>query len=364
MNVEPLRIALVGIGNCAAALLAGLERYRELPESNDGLMHREIGGWRCGDLRIVAAFDIDRRKVGQKLGVAAVAEPNCVAHPPTPSTWHDVIVDMGPILDGVGAHMSEHSREKAFQVATDCEVADVVQTILAAKADVLISYLPVGADKATARYAEACLEAKCAFVNCTPSFIASDRTFASRFERARVPVVGDDIKSQVGATILHRTLGKLMEDRGATLERSYQLNVGGNADFLNMLDRTRLKSKKLSKTNSVQAALRTPLASDQLHVGPSDFVPWLGDNKIAFIRLEGRGFAGAPITIDVRLEVEDSPNSAGVVVDAARCAGLARSRGLGGPINAACAFLMKSPPHQMADDDARRLLDTFISGAG
>jgi myo-inositol-1-phosphate synthase len=364
MSIVPLRIALVGIGNCAAALLAGLERYREFPESSQGLMHREIGGWRCGDLRIVAAFDIDRRKVGQKLGVAAVAEPNCVACPPTPSMWNDVVVYMGPILDGMGPHMSQHYQPRAFQIEPDCEAVDVVQTILEARVDVLISYLPVGADRAAAHYAEACIEAKCAFVNCTPSFIASDRTFASRFEKAHVPVVGDDIKSQVGATILHRTLAKLMEDRGATLERSYQLNVGGNADFLNMLDRTRLKSKRLSKTNSVQAALRSPLASDQLHVGPSDFVPWLGDTKIAFIRLEGRGFAGSRITIDVRLEVEDSPNSAGVVVDAARCAGLARSRGLGGPINEACAFLMKSPPHQLPDDDARRLLDAFISGVG
>ncbi|MFH1345249.1 MAG: inositol-3-phosphate synthase [Pseudomonadota bacterium] len=364
MSVEPLRIALVGVGNCAAAFLAGLERYRESPESDEGLMHREIGGWRCGDLRIVAAFDVDHRKVGQKLGTAAVAEPNCVALPPTPGAWHDVTVDMGPILDGVGAHMSEHFEQKAFQIATDCKAADVAQTILATKADVLINYLPVGADKAAAHYAEACIATKCAFVNCTPTFIASDRTFASRFEQAHVPIVGDDIKSQVGATILHRTLARLMEDRGAILERSYQLNVGGNADFLNMLDRTRLKSKKISKTNSVQSVLRKPLAGDQLHVGPSDFVPWLGDTKIAFIRLEGRGFAGAPIAIDVRLEVEDSPNSAGVVVDAVRCAGLARSRGLGGPINAACAFLMKSPPGQMADDDARRLLDAFIRSVG
>jgi myo-inositol-1-phosphate synthase len=361
MNVTPLRIALVGVGNCAAALLAGLERYRDFPESSDGLMHREIGGWRCADLRIVAAFDIDQRKVGQTLGAAAVADPNCVAHPPTPSAWHDVIVDMGPILDGVGEHMSEYSKRRAFQIAAGREATDIVARLRAARADVLISYLPVGADKAATRYAEACLEAKCAFVNCTPTFIASDQAFASRFERARVPVVGDDIKSQVGATILHRALGKLMEDRGANLERAYQLNVGGNADFLNMLDRTRLKSKKISKTNSVQAVLRNPLPSDQLHVGPSDFVSWLGDSKIAFIRLEGRGFAGAPIKIDVRLEVEDSPNSAGIVVDAVRCAGLARSRGLGGPINAACAFLMKSPPRQMGDEDARRLLEAFIS---
>lgn len=358
--MKPLRIAVVGVGNCAAALLSGLEHYHDFPDRLEGLMHREIGGWRCADLSLVAAFDIDRRKVGKSLGVAAISQPNCVTAPPNPRRWNDVVVNMGPVLDGVGKTLPETSKERAFEVSADHRPVDVVETLRASQADVLISYLPVGADRAAAHYAEASLEAKCAFVNCTPSFIASDEIFAARFQRAGVPIVGDDIKSQVGATIVHRPLGRLMEDRGATLDRAYQLNVGGNADFFNMLDRTRLASKKVSKTNSVQAVMQNPLPSDRLHVGPSDFVSWLGDTKIAFIRLEGRGFADAPIKIDLRLEVEDSPNSAGVVVDAVRCAALARSRGLGGPINAACAYLMKSPPHQMLDEEARRLLENFI----
>jgi myo-inositol-1-phosphate synthase len=267
---------------------------------------------------------------------------------------------MGPILDGMGKYMTEYSPERSFQLAVDRQPVNVAEVLRSVQADVLVSYLPVGADHATVRYAEACLEAKCAFVNCTPSFIASDKAFAARFAQAGVPVVGDDIKSQVGATIIHRALARLMEDRGASIARTYQLNVGGNADFVNMLDRTRLKSKKASKTNSVQAALRTRLTNDSVQIGPSDFVPWLNDTKVAFIRLDGRGFGGAPIRIDVKLEVEDSPNSAGVVVDAVRCAGLARLRGLGGPINAASAYLMKSPPQQMSEEEARLALEAFL----
>jgi myo-inositol-1-phosphate synthase len=361
MARPPLRIALVGIGNCAAALLAGIEWYRTFPDRHNGLMHKEIGGWRCWDIEVVAAFDVDQRKVGQTLGMASVADPNCVARPPSPDAWKDVIVAMGPSYDGIGERMAEYSSQRAFVLAVDREPADVVATLRAAEVDVLVSYLPVGADRAAAYYAGACIEAHCAFVNCTPSFIASDKVFQLRFERARVPVIGDDIKSQVGATIVHRALARLMVDRGGELERSYQLNVGGNSDFLNMLDRSRLKSKKLSKTNAVQAILPRPLPSEQLHIGPSDFVSWLGDTKIAFIRLEGSGFAGSPVKLEIRLEVEDSPNSAGVVIDAVRCAGLAKSRGLGGSIDAACAYLMKSPPRQMTDDQARQLLEIFIA---
>jgi myo-inositol-1-phosphate synthase len=267
---------------------------------------------------------------------------------------------MGPVLDGVAEHMANHPAEESFRVAS-IEPVDVVRTLRDSEAEVLINYLPVGSEQATRCYAEACLEAGVAMVNCIPVFLASDRIWADRFRSAGLPIVGDDVKSQLGATIVHRALARLFTDRGVELDRTYQLNTGGNTDFLNMLERSRLESKKRSKTESVQSQLDVPLDPSKIHVGPSDYVSWQRDNKLAFIRMEGRGFGGQPIELELRLSVQDSPNSAGVVIDAVRCAKLALDRGLSGPLEAASAWFMKSPPQQMRDDEARRALEEFIA---
>jgi myo-inositol-1-phosphate synthase len=268
---------------------------------------------------------------------------------------------MGPVLDGVADHMASYAADESFRVAPTSAV-DVAAVLRAARADVLVNYLPVGSERATWHYAEACLEAGVALVNCIPVFVASDPAWAARFERAGLPLVGDDVKSQLGATIVHRALARLFADRGVELERTYQLNTGGNTDFLNMLERSRLESKRRSKTGSVQSQLDAPLDPAKIHVGPSDYVAWQGDNKLAFIRMEGRGFGGQPIELELRLSVQDSPNSAGVVIDAVRCAKLARDRGLAGAIDAASAWFMKSPPRQRRDEDARLALEAFIAG--
>lgn len=370
-GVEPIRVAIAGIGNCASALVQGVAYYgdalgdgdgdgaAERRAHDDGVMRGEIAGYRPGDLRFVAAFDVDARKVGQPLEDAVFAPPNCArvfqeTLPPT-----GVQVAMGPVLDGVAGHMADHPEARAFRVA-EASAVDVAKVLRDAEADVLVCYLPVGSEKAARHYAEACLEAGVALVNCLPVFLASDPGWAARFRDAGLPIIGDDVKSQVGATIVHRVLARLLADRGVGLERTYQLNTGGNTDFLNMLERERLTSKKTSKTEAVQSQLDARLESDAIHIGPSDYVPWQADNKLAFIRLEGRGFGDAPIEIEMRLSVEDSPNSAGVVIDAVRCAKLALDRGLAGPIEAASAYFMKSPPRQMRDDEARRALDEFI----
>jgi myo-inositol-1-phosphate synthase len=363
-----VRVALAGVGNCASSLVQGVAWYTAHdPEKSAGLMHAQIGPYAVGDIEFVAAFDVDARKVGRSLEEAIFAKPNR-----TPVFEGDLSaggrrrlsggeVVMGPVLDGVAPHMADHPADESFRVAS-AEPVDVARVLRATGAQVLVSYLPVGSEQAARHYAEACLEAGVALVNCIPVFLASDPTFADRFRRAGLPIIGDDVKSQLGATIVHRTLARLFADRAISLDRTYQLNTGGNTDFLNMLERSRLESKKRSKTQSVQSQLDLPLDPSKIHVGPSDYVAWQGDNKVAFIRLEGRGFGDQPIELELRLSVQDSPNSAGVVIDAIRCAKLARDRGIAGPVESASAWFMKSPPRQMRDGEAREALEAFLAG--
>ena len=362
--MDNIRVAIVGIGNCASSLIQGIEYYRTHNTSQcQGLMHESIGGWRASDIEVVAAFDIDRRKVGHQLEVAVFAKPNCARVFQSVLPPSGVTVQMGPVLDGVADHMAHYGEDEAFRPADEAPV-DVAAALRSARAEVLICYLPVGSEQAIRHYARACLEAGVAMVNCVPVFLASDTVWADRFRSAGLPIIGDDIKSQVGATIVHRMLGRLFADRGVKLDRTYQLNTGGNTDFLNMLERARLRSKKLSKTESVQSQLDERLDSHDIHVGPSDYVAWQDDNKIAFIRMEGRGFGGVPLELELRLSVQDSPNSAGVVIDAVRCAKLGLVRGLSGPLEAPSAYYMKSPPRQMRDDAALRALESFLGSDG
>jgi len=356
-----IRVAIAGVGNCASSLVQGIEYYRSRDAAaHAGLMHPNIGGYGPSDIDVVAAFDVDRRKVGAPLERAVFAKPNCtrVFQPSLPESG--VVVAMGPVLDGVAAHMGDYPDDEAIRPA-DTPPVDVAAALRAAKAEVLLCYLPVGSERAVKHYAQSCLDAGAALVNCVPVFLASDAEWSARFRAAGLPIVGDDIKSQVGATIVHRALARLFADRGVDLDRTYQLNTGGNTDFLNMLERGRLASKKRSKTESVQSQLDARLDARDIHIGPSDYVPWQGDNKIAFIRLEGRGFGDVPLELELRLSVQDSPNSAGVVIDALRCAKLALDCGIAGPLEAPSAYLMKSPPRQMRDDEARRELDAFIA---
>ena len=361
--MRALRLAVAGVGNCASALLQGLAHYRSRDASElDGVMHPQIGPYGIDSITPVAAFDVDRRKVGRPLAEALFAEPNCarVFEPNLPD-W-DLQVLMGPAFDGIAAHMGDWAEDRAFRPA-DGPAVDVARVLRDSGAQVLVNYLPVGAEKATAHYAEACLEAGVALVNCVPVFIASDPTWAQRFRDADLPIVGDDIKSQLGATIVHRALARLCADRGVRVDRTYQLNTGGNADFLNMLERSRLHSKKISKTESVQSQLDDRLDTEQIHIGPSDYVPWQLDNKVCFIRIEGEGFGGAPVELELRLSVEDSPNSAGCGIDAIRCAGLALDRGVSGPLLEISAYTMKHPPVEMRDSEARTRLESFLSDA-
>ncbi|GIK17619.1 MAG: inositol-3-phosphate synthase [Planctomycetota bacterium] len=360
--MKAIRLAIAGVGNCAGSLLQGLEYYRRHADQDTaGLMHPVIGGYRLEDIEVVAAFDIDRRKVGQPLERAVFAPPNCttVFQPNLPR--YGVTVRMGPILDGVAPHMTEYPPERTFQPAdeTPCDVAEALRGV---RADVLVCYLPVGSQNAVYHYAQAALDAGVAFVNCVPVFIASHPEWSRAFANRGLPVVGDDIKSQLGATIVHRALARLMSERGVRLERTYQLNTGGNTDFLNMLDRARLASKRLSKTESVQSQLDVPLEAESIHIGPSDYVAWQKDNKVCFIRMEWRGWGDVPMNLELRLSVEDSPNSAGVAIDAIRCAKLALDRGLAGPLEAPSAVCMKHPPTQFPDSEARRRLDEWIAG--
>ncbi|SDG44935.1 myo-inositol-1-phosphate synthase [Limimonas halophila] len=362
--MEPIRLALAGIGNCANALVQGLEHYRNASDATlAGLMHPAVGPYRPADMRVVAAFDVDRRKVGRPLEEAVFAAPNCarVFQPELPPSG--VTVQMGPVLDGVPDHMAAYPEDQAFRPA-DAEPVDVAEALRANGAEVLICFLPVGAEAAVRHYAQACLDAGVALVNCQPVFIASDPAWAEAFRAQGLPLVGDDIKSQLGATIAHRALARLFADRGVTLDRTYQLNTGGNTDFLTMLERERLASKRRSKTESVQSQLDTRLNEAAIHIGPSDHVAWQGDNKVAFIRMEGEGFGGAPVELEMRLSVQDSPNSAGVVIDAARCVKLALDRGIAGPLGAVSAYHMKHPPEQMRDSEAREAVEAFIHEAG
>ena len=360
--MKRIRVAIAGVGNCASSLVQGLEYYKgRNEESISGLMHTRIGDWRPSDIEVVAAFDIDQRKVGMRVEEAIFAKPNCAKVFQRVLPESVVTVQMAPVLDGVAAHMADYPDDEAFR-PSDKEPVDVVQVLKAAKAEVLICYMPVGSEKASRHYALASLETGVAMVNCVPVFIASDHEWANKFRDANLPIIGDDIKSQVGATIVHRALTRLFGDRGVPLDRTYQLNTGGNTDFLNMKALDRLKSKKISKTESVQSQLDERLKSRNIHIGPSDYVPWQDDNKVAFIRMEGRGFGDVPLELELRLSVQDSPNSAGVVIDAIRCAKLGLERGIGGPLEAASAYYMKSPPKQMRDSVAFELTNAFIQG--
>jgi myo-inositol-1-phosphate synthase len=354
-----INVAIIGVGNCASALVQGIHKYREVPENGfvPGLMHPRIGDYEIGDIDIVAAFDIDVNKVGKDLSEAIVSKPNNTIQFAEVSKT-GVTVERGMTHDGVGKYVSD-----LVQRASGSTV-DVAQVLKDREVDVVVSYLPVGSEEATKWYVEQVLAAGCGFVNCVPVFIASEEYWSNRFKSQGLPVVGDDIKSQLGATITHRVLTRLFQDRGVTVDRTYQLNFGGNTDFLNMLERERLISKKISKTNSVTSQLDADIGSDNVHIGPSDYVPWLDDRKWCYIRMEGHTFGGAPINLELKLEVWDSPNSAGVVVDAVRCCKLALDRGEGGAVEGPSAYFMKSPPIQYSDDVARQMVEEFIGERG
>ena len=361
---KEIRLAIAGVGNCASSLVQGLEYYKDAKNNHDlvpGLMHNVLGGYGIDDIKLVAAFDVDTRKVGKDVSEAIFAKPNCttVFQENVPKTG--VIVQRGPTLDGVANHMEEFPEDRAFRISREKPV-DVTKVIREAKADVLISYLPVGSEEGAKFYAECALKADCAVINCMPVFIASNHDLEKKFRDAGIPIVGDDIKSQVGATIVHRVLTKLFGDRGMKIERTYQLNTGGNTDFLNMIERTRLKSKKLSKTESVQSQAAKRFKDENIHIGPSDYVPWQKDNKICFIRMEGKHFGDVPMNLELRLSVEDSPNSAGVVIDALRCAKIAKDRGIGGALISPSSYFMKHPPQQFPDSVAKNMVEEFIKG--
>lgn len=359
---KAIKVAIAGVGNCASSLVQGVEYYRNRQGvALEGIMRHSIGGYSCGDVEFVAAFDIDRRKVGHPLEEAIFAKPNCTRIFQSALPVSNVIVQAGPVLDGIAPHMADYPDDAAFRAA-DIEPTDVAAALRASGAEVLVCYMPVGSEQAVKHYAQACLDSRVAMVNCVPVFLASDPGWAQKFWDAGVPIVGDDIKSQVGATIVHRALARLFADRGVALDRTYQLNTGGNTDFLNMLERGRLNSKKISKTESVQSQLDERLDARDIHIGPSDYVPWQKDNKVCFIRMEGRGFGDSPIELEMRLSVEDSPNSAGVVIDAIRCVKLALQRGEAGPLVAPSAYYMKSPPQQFRDSVARDACNAFIDG--
>lgn len=362
--MHEVRVAVVGVGNCASSLIQGVSHYQNGGANEQiGLMHWDLGGYRPKDLKFVAAWDVDRRKVGRDIAEAIFAKPNCTAvfcdHVEPTGTK----VLMGRVLDGVAEHMADYAEDRTFSLADlpQPDKDEVVAVLQAARADVLCNYLPVGSQQATEFYAECALEAGVAFVNNMPVFIASNPEWARRFEAAGVPVIGDDIKAQLGATIVHRVLTDLFSKRGVKLDRTYQLNTGGNTDFLNMLNRTRLASKKESKTEAVQSVAHHRMDDDNIHVGPSDYVAWQNDNKVCFLRMEGQLFGGVPMNLELRLSVEDSPNSAGVAIDMIRCAKLASERGLAGPIHAPSTFFCKHPPRQTNDDDAFTALESFIA---
>jgi myo-inositol-1-phosphate synthase len=357
VSAKTVRVAIVGVGNCASSLVQGLEYYKDADDDArvPGLMHVRFGDYHISDIEVVAAFDVDAKKVGVDVSEAIFAsENNTIKFAEVPPLG--VTVQRGPTLDGLGEYYSQIISE------SDEPAVDVVAALREARADVLVSYLPVGSEEADRFYAQCAIDAKVAFVNALPVFIASDPVWAKKFTDAGVPIVGDDIKSQVGATITHRVLAKLFEDRGVELMRTYQLNVGGNMDFMNMLERTRLQSKKISKTQSVTSQIPHEMAKADVHIGPSDHVPWLTDQKFAFVRLEGKTFGDVPLNLEYKLEVWDSPNSAGVIIDAVRAAKIAKDRGIGGPVISASSYFMKSPPEQFGDDVCRDLVEEFITG--
>ncbi len=363
--MEKIKIGIVGIGNCASSLLQGIEYYRNKDSKEAiGLMHWDIGGYKPYGIEVVAAFDIDKRKVGKDVSEAIFELPNCttVFCDNVPET--DVKVRMGKILDGFSDHMKNYDEKYTFVLSDEKEASreDVINVLKESGAEILLNYLPVGSEEGTRFYAECALDAGVAFINNMPVFIASNPEWADRFKEKGIPIIGDDIKAQLGATITHRTLADLFKKRGVKLERTYQLNTGGNTDFLNMLDRSRLASKKTSKTEAVQAVLNEKLEAENIHIGPSDWVAWQKDNKVCFIRMEGKLFGDVPMNLELRLSVEDSPNSAGVVIDAIRCCKLALNRGKGGILYAPSAYFMKHPPQQFTDDEAYRMTEEFIAG--
>lgn len=363
--MSKIRLAIVGVGNCASSLLQGLEYYKRLPVTEAkkpvGLMHFDLGGYRPSDIEVACAFDIDARKVGRPLEEACFALPNNTITI-TPDLPHfGVKVDMGELHDGIAPHMSAYPAERTFVAAQEPAV-DIEKRLRESGAEIMLCYLPVGSQKAVERYARACLETGVSLLNCMPVFIVSDEKWAAEFTERRIPAVGDDVKSQLGSTILHRAIMKLFADRGIKLRHTYQLNTGGNTDFLNMLDRSRLGSKRKSKTEAVQSILPERMPDVDVHIGPSDYVPWQNDNKVCFLRVEGEGFAGIPIELELRMSVQDSPNSGGVVIDALRCLKLARDRKIGGPLYSIAAYTMKHPPRQIPDDIARDRVEKFISG--
>ncbi len=352
-----VRVAIVGTGNCASSLVQGISFYRGAGSNEEipGLMHAELGGYRVDDVGVVAAFDIARAKVGVDLADAILAEPNNTqVFARVPRTG--VMVQRGPTMDGIGKYLRDVIEE------SEAPPVDVADALRQSGAEILVSYLPVGSEQATRFYAEQALAAGCAFVNCIPVFIASDPAWQAKFEAKGLPLVGDDIKSQLGATIMHRMIANLFRERGVRLDRTYQLNFGGNSDFLNMLERERLESKKISKTRAVTSQLGMELPAGDVHVGPSDHVPWLTDRKFAYIRVEGTTFGNVPLSCELKLEVWDSPNSAGVVIDAVRCAKLALDRGIGGALVGPSSYFMKSPPEQFTDHEARERTEAFIRG--
>ncbi len=358
MDNQKIRVAIVGVGNCASSLVQGVEFYRRVRDNQPvpGLMHTTLGGYHVGDVEFSAAFDVNLTKVGRDLSEAIFAEPNNT-HRFTEVPRTGIEVRRGMTHDGLGKHLRQTI------VEAPGPAADVGEALRDTGTDVVVSYLPVGAETATQWYAEQVLEAGCAFVNCVPVFIASRPEWRRRFAERRLPLIGDDIKSQVGATIVHRVLANLFRDRGVRLDRTYQLNFGGNSDFLNMLDVERLESKRMSKTGAVTSQLDPPPLPQDVHIGPSDYVPWLNDRKWCYIRMEGTGFGGVPLNCELKLEVWDSPNSAGVVIDAVRCAKLALDRGIGGALIGPSAYFMKTPPQQFTDDEARARTEAFIRGS-
>ena len=358
-----IRIAIAGVGNCASALLQGIDYYRDRSaDERDawGLMHLEMGGYTPEDVEVVAAFDVDRRKVGRPLHEAAFAQPNCTTAIRDGLRESPVVVQMGQAADGIAPHMADYPEAHSFRLS-DARPVDVEAVLRDTRADVLVSYLPVGSEKAVQYYAEACLATGVSLVNCVPVFIVSDPQWGERFREAGIPCAGDDIKSQVGATIVHRNLVRLFADRGVRIDRTYQLNTGGNTDFLNMLSRERLASKKVSKTEAVTSQIPYDIGADNVHIGPSDYEPWQKDNKVCFLRIEGKGFGGAPIEIEARLSVQDSPNSAGIVIDVIRYVKIARDRGLAGPQLPISAYTMKHPPVQMRDVEAAERIENFLA---
>jgi myo-inositol-1-phosphate synthase len=363
--VKKIRIAIVGVGNCASSLVQGMGYYQDKTAENAiGLMHWEIGGYKPNDIEVVAAFDIDRRKVGKDVVEAIFAPPNCTTIFCDNLPNNGVKVSMGKVLDGFSEHMKSYDDKYTFVLSDRPEPTkqEVVKILEQSNTEILVNYLPVGSEEATGFYAECALDAGVAFINCIPVFIASNPLWAEKFLRKNIPIVGDDIKAQVGATITHRMLVDLFKSRGVKIERTYQLNTGGNTDFLNMLNRSRLASKKESKTEAVQSIMSERMDNENIHIGPSDYVSWQKDNKVAFIRMEGKLFGDVPMNLELRLSVEDSPNSAGVTIDAIRCCKLALDVKIGGVLYSPSAFFMKHPPKQFSDNEAQTMTEEFIAG--